>query len=176
MGSTTAVIGALIALASSECQGQLVGSVMIVKPTRYQNQISLVGNWSFPCPIAKDCPDDLRTRRDGACRMDDGSQNHASTSLFRTFMKSMQTPQRDIAVGTYVSNRKRPELQNMFGDFSNLVTLRFRCDLNETFRSWLNTTHRVFTAAAAHSEVPYEELRRAFAQEGRICRKFARSS
>jgi amino acid adenylation domain-containing protein len=79
----------------------------------------------------------------------------------------VQTGRRDIIIGTYVSNRKRPELQRMFGDFSNLVTLRFRCELDKTLRTWMMTTRDIFTTTIAHSEVPYEELRRSFERDGR---------
>ena len=79
----------------------------------------------------------------------------------------VQTGRRDIIIGTYVSNRKRPELQRMFGDFSNLVTLRFRCELDKTLRTWMMSTRDIFTSTIAHSEVPYEELRRSFERDGR---------
>lgn len=73
----------------------------------------------------------------------------------------------ETIIGTYVSNRKRAPLQSTFGDFSNLVTLRLACRSGQTFRSWLVTARDHLAAAAAHSEVPYEELRRVLAQEGR---------
>src|SRR5271166_513518 len=43
-----------------------------------------------------------------------------------------------------------------------LVTLRFHCELDKTLRAWMMTTRNNFTSAIAHSEVPYEELRRSF--------------
>jgi amino acid adenylation domain-containing protein len=86
-------------------------------------------------------------------------------AAFSAFL-SAQTQEQDIIIGTYVSNRRLPELQNMFGDFSNPVTLRFRSELSETFRSWLMTTRDIFTLAVGHSDVPYEELRRAFERDG----------
>jgi amino acid adenylation domain-containing protein len=79
----------------------------------------------------------------------------------------LQTGRRDIIIGTYVSNRKRPELQRMFGDFSNLVMLRFRCELDKTLRTWTMTARDTFTSTIAHSEVPYEELRRSFERDGK---------
>jgi len=85
-------------------------------------------------------------------------------AAFGAFL-SAQADRGDAIVGTYVSNRKRPELQTMFGDFSNLVTLRLSCELKQTFRSSLMATREAYAAATAHSEVPYEELRRAFARE-----------
>jgi hypothetical protein len=73
----------------------------------------------------------------------------------------------DIVLATYASNRKRPELQDMFGDFTNLVTLRFRCDLAKTFRSWIVEVRDSIVEALAYSELPYDELHRAFRREFR---------
>ena len=72
----------------------------------------------------------------------------------------------DIVIGTYASNRKRSELQRIFGDFSNLVTLRFRGAAGKSFRGWVSATRDVLISATAYSEVPYEELRRSFAAAG----------
>jgi len=77
-----------------------------------------------------------------------------------------ETRTNDIVIGTYTSNRKRPELQRALGDFSNLVTLRFRDAAGKGFRGWISATRDVLTSATAHSEVPYEELRRSFATVG----------
>lgn len=77
-----------------------------------------------------------------------------------------RTGQRDLVVGTYVSNRKRLELQRMYGDFSNLVALRFFCDLDMTFREWVITVRDRVNETVAYSELPYEELRRSFQRDG----------
>ncbi len=77
-----------------------------------------------------------------------------------------RTGQRDLVVGTYVSNRKRLELQRMFGDFSNLVALRFFCDLEMTFREWAVAVRDKVNETVAYSELPYEELRRSFQCDG----------
>jgi non-ribosomal peptide synthetase component F/acyl carrier protein len=87
-------------------------------------------------------------------------------SAFAAFLCA-RTERRDIIVGTYVSNRMRPELHGMFGDFSNLVTLRLTNEAQQTFRSWLVITRDAVSAATAHAAIPYEELRRSFAQEGK---------
>ena len=78
-----------------------------------------------------------------------------------------ETRSNDIVIGTYASNRKRFELQRIFGDFSNLVTLRFRGAAGKSFRGWVSATRDVLISATAYSEVPYEELRRSFATAGR---------
>ena len=55
----------------------------------------------------------------------------------------------------------------MFGDFSNLITLRFYCDFTKTLRSWIVSVWDSVIEAHAYSELPYEELRRAFELDGR---------
>lgn len=95
-----------------------------------------------------------------------------SATLYVTWLAAFaaflcaQTPVHDVVIGTYISNRKRPELQNMFGYFSNLVALRFNCDHSQTFRSWLVTVRQLFASAVGHSDVPHAELLRMFARDG----------
>ena len=87
-------------------------------------------------------------------------------AAFSSFL-CMETRSNDIVIGTYVSNRKRSEFQRIFGDFSNLVTLRFRGAAGKSFRGWVSTTRNLLASATAYSEVPYEELRRSFAAAAR---------
>jgi non-ribosomal peptide synthetase component F len=47
----------------------------------------------------------------------------------------------------------------MLGDFSNLVALRFRCDLTMTFQSWLADVRNVVREVRARCAIPFEELR-----------------
>ncbi len=65
----------------------------------------------------------------------------------------------DIVIGTYAENRGRHEVRNMLGDFSNLVALRFRCDLTMTFQSWLADVRNVVREVRARCAIPFEELR-----------------
>lgn len=82
-------------------------------------------------------------------------------AIFAAFLAA-KTGEHDVMLGTYVSNRRRAELQSMFGDFTNLVTLRLRCDFAKTFRTWLMAVRDIVTETVAHSELPYDELQRAF--------------
>ena len=68
------------------------------------------------------------------------------------------TGQPDVVIGTYVSNRNRVELQNMFGLFANLTTLRFHCDPRSTFREWVSTVRKKVGDIQAQAEIPYEQL------------------
>jgi amino acid adenylation domain-containing protein len=70
-----------------------------------------------------------------------------------------ETGERDIVVGTYVNNRQRLELQNVFGYFINLATLRFLQQPSISFRNWLALTRSVVVGVEARSEIPYEQLR-----------------
>jgi len=76
------------------------------------------------------------------------------------------TGERDMIIGSYVSNRNRVALQSMFGFFANLVTLRLRFDPDRTFREWLSDVRRTVSDAAAHGDVPYEELFAALTARG----------
>ena len=87
-------------------------------------------------------------------------------AIFVAFIAAT-TNEQDIIIGSYVSNRRRPQLQKMFGDFSNLVTLRFYCDLTRTLRSWIVSVRDFVIESHAYSELPYDELRRAFELDGR---------
>jgi hypothetical protein len=75
-----------------------------------------------------------------------------------------QSRQTDIVLGTYVTNRTRTELQDMFGFFANLATLRFQGELTSPFRSWVAQVRSVLSKVTANSGIPYhllcEELRR----------------
>jgi hypothetical protein len=73
-----------------------------------------------------------------------------------------ETGQPDMVLGTYASNRNRVAVQNMFGFFSNPLSLRLHCDPEGTFRDWLIKVRDVVAATAPHCEIPFEELRRQF--------------
>jgi non-ribosomal peptide synthetase component F/acyl carrier protein len=64
----------------------------------------------------------------------------------------------DLVLGTYVTTRRRAELQQMFGDFHNLVSLRLSLSPDSTFRDLVRLTRERLLGAVAHSEVPYEDL------------------
>jgi acyl carrier protein len=70
-----------------------------------------------------------------------------------------ETGEPDVVVGTYMTNRRRAEVQNMMGDFTNLTALRFQCDHAMSFRDWLSDVKFWVTTTEARCEIPYEELR-----------------
>jgi amino acid adenylation domain-containing protein len=77
-----------------------------------------------------------------------------------------ETGKADIVLGTYVTNRNRPELHDMLGFFSNLATLRFTCERSMKFRDWLSVVRTRLVETEAHCQIPYEELRRELLQRG----------
>ncbi|CAO5250733.1 hypothetical protein FAGKG844_500017 [Frankia sp. AgKG'84/4] len=68
------------------------------------------------------------------------------------------TGQRDIAVGTVVSGRSRPELQGLVGYCINNLVLRGRLDGNPTFHDLLARTAGALADAHDHQEVPFARL------------------
>ena len=69
-----------------------------------------------------------------------------------------ETNQRDILIGTYVTNRNRSALQTIYGLFVNLVALRFRYQPEISFREWLVIVRQDMLAAEARSALPFEKL------------------
>ena len=69
-----------------------------------------------------------------------------------------ETNQRDILVGTYVSNRNRLSLQSIYGPFVNLIALRFQFQPEKSFREWLSIVRDGTMAAEARGIVPFEML------------------
>ncbi|HEX6471812.1 MAG TPA: non-ribosomal peptide synthase/polyketide synthase [Streptosporangiaceae bacterium] len=66
--------------------------------------------------------------------------------------------QDDIAVGTAVAGRHRPELERIVGFFVNTVVLRSTVDLSRTFTEFLGSVRDTALDAVAHAEVPFERL------------------
>ena len=69
-----------------------------------------------------------------------------------------ETGEPDVILGTYLANRNRVAVQNMFGPFINLATFRFRYEPHTTFLDWLSIVRERVADTELHSEIPYEEL------------------
>jgi hypothetical protein len=74
--------------------------------------------------------------------------------------------QKDLILGAYVTNRSQVELQQMFGYFANLVTLRLRSPRKQTFRQWVAEVRDVIGQVQAHGDIPYEQLKEELRKEG----------
>ena len=66
--------------------------------------------------------------------------------------------QEDIAVGTVVTGRDRPELERIIGFFVNTVVLRATVDAQCTFREFIAQVRATVLDAFAHQEVPFEKV------------------
>ncbi|MGH3857976.1 MAG: condensation domain-containing protein, partial [Pseudonocardiaceae bacterium] len=88
----------------------------------------------------------------------------ADTTLFTTLMAACQVlfaryaGQDDVALGTVVSGRNRPELERVVGFFVNTLVLRARVDESRTFGEFLSTVNDTALDAFAHDELPFERL------------------
>ncbi|MCA1703776.1 MAG: condensation domain-containing protein, partial [Actinobacteria bacterium] len=94
-----------------------------------------------------------------------GDLAHAvDTTLFTTLMAACQvlfarwSGQDDVALGTVVSGRNRPELERVVGFFVNTLVLRARVDESRTFSEFLGTVNDTTLDAFAHDDVPFERL------------------
>ena len=85
-------------------------------------------------------------------------------TLFMTLMASLQTllhrytGQSDVAVGTAIAGRSRPELEGLIGCFINTLVLRGKAAGDPTFRSFLKGIRETALDAYAHQELPFEML------------------
>ncbi len=66
--------------------------------------------------------------------------------------------QDDFAVGTWVANRTRPELEGLIGFFINNLALRLDLSANPTFDRLLAQVREVALGAYAHQDLPFEKL------------------
>ncbi len=85
-------------------------------------------------------------------------------SLFMTLLAAFQTllfrytGHTDIATGTTMANRNRPEIEELIGFFINTVVMRTDLSGNPTFRELLGRIRQVALGAFAHQDIPFEVL------------------
>ena len=66
--------------------------------------------------------------------------------------------QDDIAVGTPIAGRGRPELEGLIGFFVNTLVMRGDLSGNPTFVELLQRTRERAVDAYAHQDLPFEKL------------------
>ncbi|HSI61626.1 MAG TPA: condensation domain-containing protein, partial [Candidatus Saccharimonadia bacterium] len=70
----------------------------------------------------------------------------------------LRTGQTDILVGTYFAGVSRPELDDVMGPQTNLVTLRTDLSGNPSFVDVLKRVREVVLEAQAHQDLPFEQV------------------
>ncbi|MBP1473179.1 amino acid adenylation domain-containing protein [Frateuria sp. MAH-13] len=66
--------------------------------------------------------------------------------------------QDDIAVGTPIANRTRPELEGLIGFFVNTLVLRSQIAPEQSFEQLLDAVRSTALAAYEHQDLPFEQL------------------
>ncbi|HEU4323409.1 MAG TPA: amino acid adenylation domain-containing protein, partial [Roseiflexaceae bacterium] len=85
-------------------------------------------------------------------------------SLFMTLLAAFQvllarwSGQDDIAVGSPIANRTRPEIEGLIGFFVNTLVLRGDVSGNPTFRELLGRVRETTLGAYDHQDLPFERL------------------
>ncbi|MBV9787291.1 MAG: AMP-binding protein, partial [Chloroflexi bacterium] len=85
-------------------------------------------------------------------------------TLFMTLLAAWQTlllrysGQHDIAVGTPIAGRTRPELEGLIGFFVNTLVLRTDLSGQPSFTELVNRTRSTALDAYAHQDVPFEQI------------------
>ncbi|MFI6482208.1 amino acid adenylation domain-containing protein [Nonomuraea sp. NPDC050663] len=88
----------------------------------------------------------------------------AGTTLFVTMLAGFQAAlarvsgSDDVAVGSPVPGRTRPETEHMIGFFANTLVLRTSLAGSPTFAELVGRVREVVHAAYAHQDVPFERL------------------
>lgn len=87
-----------------------------------------------------------------------------SVTLFITLLAAFKvllhrySGQSDIAVGTYIANRNRKEVEPLIGFFLNTLVLRTDATGDPTFRTYLSRVKDTAVDAYGHQDLPFETL------------------
>jgi amino acid adenylation domain-containing protein len=89
---------------------------------------------------------------------------HEGATLYMTLLAAFQvllsrySRQEDIAVGTPIAGRTRPELEGLIGFFVNTLVVRGDLSGNPGFRDLLRRIRRTAIEAFTHQDLPFEKL------------------
>ena len=87
-----------------------------------------------------------------------------SVTLFVTFATAIKvllyrySNQEDIVLGTAISQRTRPELEGIIGNFINTLVLRSDLSGNPSFCQLLKRVRNVCLSAYSHQDVPFQKV------------------
>lgn len=93
-----------------------------------------------------------------------GLAQRAGATLFMTLLAAFHvllarhSGQGDLAIGSPVAGRNRPELEGVIGCFVNSLVLRNRIGAGATFPAFLQEVRGVVLDALSHQELPFEKL------------------
>ncbi|MEO8153227.1 MAG: amino acid adenylation domain-containing protein, partial [Rhizobacter sp.] len=96
-------------------------------------------------------------------RLDELARRHRAT-LFMTLLTgwaatlSRLAGQRDLVIGSPVTNRPRTELEPLIGFFLNTLALRVRSEGDETCSEALRQVRRTVLEAQANQDIPFEQV------------------
>ncbi|WP_128894536.1 non-ribosomal peptide synthetase [Longirhabdus pacifica] len=71
---------------------------------------------------------------------------------------SKYTGQEDIVVGTPISGRYHPDVNNIFGMFANTIALRNYPEGSQTFQHFMQKVKQMVIEAFDHADYPFEQL------------------
>ena len=98
------------------------------------------------------------------CRQEGSTLFMTLLAAFKILLYSY-TGQRDLCVGTLLTNRPRPEIEGLLGLFINTVLLRTDLRGDPTLREVLRQVRDTTLAAYAHQDLPFEDLVQALERE-----------
>ena len=96
-------------------------------------------------------------------RLGKASREHGVT-LFMMLLAGFKvllhryTGSRDIAVGTPIAGRTRPEVEGLIGFFVNTLVMRTEVSGEESFREVLRKVRETALGAYANQDAPFEQL------------------
>ena len=135
-------------------RGQLDGVVPLELPTDRPRPALHTQNGGL---LSVDIPAEV------AARLKELGRQQGAT-LFMTLVAATQlllhrwSGQDDVAVGTVVSGRERPELERLVGFFVNTLVLRSTVARDQTFAQFLDTVRDTVLDGFAHQNVPFERV------------------
>lgn len=96
-------------------------------------------------------------------RLQSLSWQHKAT-LYMTLLAAYQTllfrytGQEDIAVGSAIAGRTRPEVEDLIGFFVNILVMRTRLSRRWSFHELLRNVKETTLGAYAHQDIPFDRL------------------
>src|SRR5579884_166332 len=102
-------------------------------------------------------PDDVCNKLKELCREREVTLFMALLAAFQVLL-SRYTGQADIAIGTPIANRTRPEMEKLIGFFVNTLVVHADLSDNPSFLQLLARVREKMLEAYAHQDVPFEKL------------------